>query len=114
LGKAPGRAAVPAGGLLGTASEVTSGGGAAPRRSRRRVGRGVPAGSGRGGGAFRGVLGAVVSGRFSSLLLLKYSCYTSLFSICCLLKIIPRISVAPSPFKFSVRVFIYLFALPIF
>jgi len=37
-------------------------------RVRRRAGRGVPASCGRGEGAFRGVLGAVVLGRFSSLL----------------------------------------------
>jgi len=39
-------------------------------RVRQWAGRGVPASSGRGEGAFRGVLGAVVSGRFSSLLLI--------------------------------------------
>jgi len=52
-------------------------------RVRRRAGRGVPASSGRGEGAFCGTLGAVVLGRFSSLFvsLLKYSFYTYLFHL---------------------------------
>jgi len=84
-GKAPRRAAVPAGGPPGSGS---CWGAAWPARSvsearswwrcgaaseggyrvHRWAGRGVPSSSGRGEGAFCGVLGAVVLGGFSSLL----------------------------------------------
>jgi len=83
---------VPAGGLPRTASEPRGCSGCTGGYwVRWRAGCGVPARSGRGEGAFRGVLGAVVLGCFSSILHIAFKIFFLRlhFSIGCLLNIIP-------------------------